>query len=133
MPSSAVPFKLSSYLLFNNVRLSEQIKPGDELRTRLEKVVLLDNQTLETIREIPIEEEIRRSGTDLHNIHVTLDRDVLLIRVKSSIKSTTFLYRLVLQVRLHFGDNCMKIKNTLLFPDSKPWMRRPPFPKNPSL
>jgi hypothetical protein len=66
---------------------------GDSVHTRLDAVTLVDNKTYATLRRIPIG-EVLRQATDVSNVRVTLDRDVLVMTVKSTVKSTAYVYRL---------------------------------------
>ena len=61
----------------------------------LENVILLDNTTNNVIKRIPINEVLAHNGTsNLHNVSVILDRDILLIKVRSSVKTQCFVYQL---------------------------------------
>ena len=67
---------------------------SDESITGLDSVVLLDNQTLKVIKEVPIHQVVRR-GFMMPNVFVSMDRDILIIQVESGVKTSTFLYQLV--------------------------------------
>ena len=61
----------------------------------LEDVILLDNTTYDVIKRIPIGEVLKHNKvTCLHNVSVTLDRDLLLVRVQSGNTIQSFVYQL---------------------------------------
>ena len=61
----------------------------------LENVILLDNTTYNVIKRIPIGEVLKDNKvTCLHNVSVTLDRYLLLIRVQSGNTTQSFVYQL---------------------------------------
>ena len=48
--------------------------------------------THRVLRKIPVG-QVLRHATDVSNVHVTLDRDVLLLAVKTPVKTTAFIMR----------------------------------------
>ena len=61
----------------------------------LENVILLDNKTYQVIKRVPINEVLNDNRLcSLHDVSVTLDRDILLIKVHSGNQTKSFLYKL---------------------------------------
>ena len=58
----------------------------------LENVILLDNTTYQVIKRVPINEVLKDNR--FYDVSVTLDRDILLIKVHSGNQTKSFLYKL---------------------------------------
>ena len=48
--------------------------------------------TYRVLRKVPVG-QVLRHATDVSNVHVTLDRDVLVLAVKTPVKTTAFIMR----------------------------------------
>ncbi len=64
-----------------------------EVHTRLDAVTLYDNRTCSRLRRVPLG-DVLAEPTDILNVRVALDRDVLTVTAKASGKSNLFIYRL---------------------------------------
>ena len=61
-------------------------------------MLILNNQfkitfTHSVLRKIPVGQVLRQARADMINVHVTLDRDVLVLAVKTPVKTTAFIMR----------------------------------------
>ena len=61
----------------------------------IENIILLDNTTYQVLKRVPINEVIKENKLcGLHDVSVTLDRDILLIKHHSGNQTKSFLYSL---------------------------------------
>ena len=58
----------------------------------IKKVLKISKFTHRVLRKIPVG-QVLRHATDVSNVHVTLDRDVLVLAVKTNVKTTAFIMR----------------------------------------
>ena len=59
-------------------------------------MTLVDNETLQVLKEVPLYVKDRRGSFDINlRVHVTLDRDVLIINVQSSVRTSTYIYQVL--------------------------------------
>ena len=79
---------------------AESIMPDQEeygdfhTRIKLHSVQLFDNKTYVKLKSIPLDYCVKLGSTESPQVSLDLDRDVLLIRVKSSAKTRTLVWRL---------------------------------------
>ena len=64
-------------------------------RVKLEAVTLFDNNSYKKLRTIPIDHAVRLGTSEHPSICLELDRDVLLVRVRTTSKTRTLIWRLL--------------------------------------
>ena len=80
---------------------AESITPDQEeygdfyTRIKLHRVELFDNKSYAKLKSIPLDHCIKLGSTESPQLSLDLDRDVLLVRVKSSAKTRTLVWRLL--------------------------------------
>ena len=83
------------------VLCAESITPDQEeygdfyTRIKLHRVELFDNKSYVKLKSITLDHCIKLGSTESPQLSLDLDRDVLLIRVKSSSKTRTLVWRLL--------------------------------------
>ena len=92
--------------------IPDQEEYGDFLtRVKLHKVELFDNKSYAKLRTIPIDHCIKLGSTESPQISLDLDRDMLIIRVKSSAKTRTLVWRLLYDERITEENGVLKEKS----------------------
>ena len=74
--------------------LGEDEEEDEVNSVELKTVTLVDNETLQVLKEVPLYVKDRRGSFDINlRVHVTLDRDVLIVNVQSSVRTSTYIYQ----------------------------------------
>ena len=101
------------------VLCAESITPDQEeygdfyTRIKLHRVELFDNKSYVKLKSITLDHCIKLGSTESPQLSLDLDRDVLLIRVKSSSKTRTLVWRLLCEEKevLETEENGVPSKN----------------------
>ena len=76
---------------------AQELTPDDDefdVRLRLDDITLFDNRSLEKLRKIPLNHEMKCGNSERGQLSLVMDRDVILIRVKASSKTRSIIWRL---------------------------------------